>query len=168
MKYVSSLVVLLFLISACKRSALVQRSLAPDQIIMNARTSASAIERIDQKTLQASISSAHAPSVLATKSKILTYTKVKENSTLEARSEIKREETKERQSINKSAKERKEMNPRLSRALWMTIPSGMAVILGIVLVSYAPTGLFIFAFGIVFLVGLISLFMYLADPKPKL
>ncbi len=63
---------------------------------------------------------------------------------------------------------KKEMNPRLSRALWMMIPGGLAVILGILLYPVAPTGLFIFAFSIVFLAGLVSLLLYLANPKPKM
>lgn len=70
--------------------------------------------------------------------------------------------------ITKRERTRKEMNPRLSRALWMTIPGGLAVILGILLYGVAPTGLFIFAFSIVFLAGLVSLILYLANPKPKM
>jgi hypothetical protein len=70
--------------------------------------------------------------------------------------------------ITKRERARKEMNPRLSRALWMTIPGGLAVVLGILLYGVAPTGLFIFAFSIVFLVGLVSLIIYLANPKPKM
>ena len=69
---------------------------------------------------------------------------------------------------NKRSHAKKEMNPRLSRALWMMIPGGLAVILGILLYSVAPTGLFIFAFSIVFLVGLVSFILYLANPKPKM
>ncbi len=65
-------------------------------------------------------------------------------------------------------REKKEMNPRLSRALWLTIPGGLAVTLGILLYGVAPTGLFIFAFSIVFLIGLISLISYWINPKPKM
>ncbi len=70
--------------------------------------------------------------------------------------------------IKKIKREKKEMNPTLSRALWMTIPGGLAVILGIALYSVAPTGLFIFAFSLVFLVGFVSLILYWANPKPKM
>jgi activator of 2-hydroxyglutaryl-CoA dehydratase len=70
--------------------------------------------------------------------------------------------------IKKRKKEKKEMDPRLSRALVMTIGGGAAVILGIALYGVAPTGLFIFAFSFVFLVGLVSLILYWANPKPKM
>jgi len=64
--------------------------------------------------------------------------------------------------------ERKGMDPRLSNALAMSIIGASGTTLGILLFSYAPTGALIFAFALVFLVGLISLLMYLANPKPKL
>ncbi|HWZ23162.1 MAG TPA: hypothetical protein VNW06_10940 [Cytophagaceae bacterium] len=70
--------------------------------------------------------------------------------------------------IKKIKKGKKEMDPRLSRALLMTIAGGAAVILGIALYSVAPTGLFIFAFSFVFLVGLVSLILYWSNPKPKM
>lgn len=77
-----------------------------------------------------------------------------------------------RKELKKKIKENKKINketdPRLSRALIMTIFGGIATTLGIVFMGYAPTGLFIFAFGIVFLVGIVSLIMYLANPKPKM
>ncbi len=63
---------------------------------------------------------------------------------------------------------KKEVDPRLSRGLWMTIFGGLATALGIIFMAYAPTGLFVFAFGIVFLVGVITLIMYKANPKPKM
>ena len=81
-----------------------------------------------------------------------------------SRSEIK----KELKELKRRDRQKKEMNPQLSRALWMTIPGGLAVILGILLYGVAPTGLFIFAFSLVFLVGLVSLILYWANPKPKM
>jgi hypothetical protein len=50
----------------------------------------------------------------------------------------------------------------------MTIFGGIATTLGIVFMAYAPTGLFVFAFGLVFLIGAVILIMYLANPKPKM
>lgn len=73
-----------------------------------------------------------------------------------------------RKEIKAQKKIQKETDPRLSRALWMTIFGGVATTLGIVFMAYAPTGLFVFAFGLVFIVGIVSLIMYLANPKPKM
>ncbi len=73
-----------------------------------------------------------------------------------------RKELKEKKEI------KKETDPRLSRGLWMTIFGGIATTLGIVFMGYAPTGLFVFAFGIVFIVGVVTLIMYLSNPKPKM
>jgi hypothetical protein len=74
--------------------------------------------------------------------------------------------TKKEIKINKRPK--KEKDPRLTTALIMTIFGGLATTLGIVFNKYAPTGLFVFVFAIIFIIGLISLFMYLANPKPKM
>lgn len=73
-----------------------------------------------------------------------------------------------RKEIKAQKRIQKETDPRLSRALWMTIFGGIATTLGIVFMAYAPTGLFVFFFGLVFIVGLVSLIMYLANPKPKM
>lgn len=70
--------------------------------------------------------------------------------------------------ISKRERVKKERDPRLSRALWLAIPGGLAVVLGILLYGVAPTGLLIFAFSIVFLVGLVSLIQYWINPKPKM
>ncbi len=70
--------------------------------------------------------------------------------------------------LKETNKEKKEANPRLSNARIMTIIGGLGLGFGIATFKFFPTGLLIFLFGIVFLVGIISLIMYLADPKPKL
>ena len=70
--------------------------------------------------------------------------------------------------IKKLAQIKKERDPRYSRALIMTIFGGLATLGGILAYGVAPTGLFIFVFGVIFIIGLISLIMYLANPKPKM
>jgi lipopolysaccharide export LptBFGC system permease protein LptF len=78
-----------------------------------------------------------------------------------SRKELKRK-IKDQQKLNK------EMDPRLSRGLLMAIFGGIATTLGIVFMGYAPTGLFVFAFAIVFIIGMVNLIMYWANPKPKM
>lgn len=74
----------------------------------------------------------------------------------------------EPQQLNEKQEIEKEMDPRLSRGLWMAIFGGVATTLGIVFKDYAPTGLFVFAFGIVFVIGMVTLILYWANPKPKM
>ncbi len=76
--------------------------------------------------------------------------------------------SKTKKEIRKERKQKKEKDPRLTTALIMTIFGGIATGLGIAFNQYAPTGLFVFVFGIVFVIGVISLCMYLANPKPKM
>ena len=97
------------------------------------------------------------PEVLWEKNLISDSVTTKDTSRKELKKKIKAEQ-----------KANKEMDPRLSRGLLMTIFGGIATTLGIVFMAYAPTGLFVFAFGIVFLVGLVTLIMYWANPKPKM
>jgi hypothetical protein len=75
---------------------------------------------------------------------------------------------KTKKEIKKDNKQKKEKDPRLTTALLMIIFGGIATTLGIVFNQYAPTGLFVFVFGIIFIIGVISLCMYLANPKPKM
>ena len=70
--------------------------------------------------------------------------------------------------VKKITKVTKERDPRLSRALIMTIFGGLATGLGILASSVAPTGLLVFIFGVIFIIGVVSLIMYLANPRPKM
>jgi len=74
----------------------------------------------------------------------------------------------EPQQLNEKQEIEKDMDPRLSRGLWMAIFGGVATTLGIVFKDYAPTGLFVFAFGIIFVIGMVTLILYWANPKPKM
>ncbi|HSZ26493.1 MAG TPA: hypothetical protein VK766_12265 [Cytophagaceae bacterium] len=80
----------------------------------------------------------------------------------------KENDKKSKGSIKENGKTKKEMHPSLARALVMTIAGGLGVAIGIALYSFASTGLLIFAFSIILIVGLVSLIMYLASPKPKM
>jgi hypothetical protein len=73
-----------------------------------------------------------------------------------------------KEDIKENKNVKKDRDPRYKRALIMTIFGGLATALGIIAINVAPTGLFIFIFGLVFIVGLVSLIMYWANPKPTL
>ncbi len=70
--------------------------------------------------------------------------------------------------IKKSNQINKERDPRYSRALIMTIFGGLATGLGILAMNVAPTGLLVFIFGLIFIIGVVSLIMYWANPRPKM
>lgn len=84
-----------------------------------------------------------------------------ENSTIKSPLVVKKE-------VKKIAKVNKDRDPRYSRALIMTIMGGLVVGLGILANSVAPTGLIVFVFGIIFLIGVVSLISYWANPRPKM
>jgi hypothetical protein len=73
-----------------------------------------------------------------------------------------------KEEIKKKDNIKKDRDPRYTRALIMTIFGGLATALGIIAINVAPTGLFIFIFGLVFIVGVVSLISYWINPKPTL
>jgi hypothetical protein len=161
------LVVLVVVFSSCKRELVSVKTNSPDKESFSFNT----ISENSVGQMASGMSSESADNIAANSiqqnqmEKKLSSKKIilKEESPSETKIDLKT-----KKEIKRDRRQKKEKDPRLTTALIMTIFGGIATTLGIVLYAYAPTGLFIFVFGIIFIVGLISLFMYLANPKPKM
>jgi uncharacterized membrane protein len=162
----------------CKRSTMTADFASRRQVVREYRTlhkeqAATALERPEASVVSGACATDKKSSATAApKRKAMVVIPVEENATKPVVAAVPQHvEHTEKMAAETKKKQRpikKEMDERLSRGLLMTIFGGVAVALGIIFINLAPTGLFIFAFSIVFLVGLVSLISYWANPKPKM